>query len=406
MKKLLEISLGVVTSVGGFLEIGSLQTAAQGGAGFGYQLVWAIVLGTACIMFLVEMSGRFAAVSRHTVADGIRERFGFNFFLWPLIATLIVNFLVLSAEIGGTAVALEFATGINYQWWTVPVALAVWLLLWKGTFGLIEKGVSTLGLITLCFVVAAVVLKPDWEQVAAGAIPSLPTHEPANYWYIVVSILGASISPYLFLFYSSGAIEDKWDESYLGVNRAVAVLGMTFGGLIAVAVMIVAALTLAPQGITQVNDYHQLPLLLTSVFGFWGLVLFSASLGIACFGASLEVGLQQAYLVAQGFGWNWGEDLKPRDDPGFAAVYTLSLILSTIPIALGLDPLSITNIAMVLTAASLPLTVVPLLFLMNDERYMKNRPNGWISNAAVLFVIGLGFLLAIVSLPLELFGGG
>jgi Mn2+/Fe2+ NRAMP family transporter len=406
MKKLLEISLGVVTSVGGFLEIGSLQTAAQGGAGFGYQLVWAIVLGTACIMFLVEMSGRFAAVSRHTVADGIRERFGFNFFLWPLMATLIVNFLVLSAEIGGTAVALEFATGINYQWWAVPVALAVWLLLWKGTFGLIEKGVSTLGLITLCFVVAAVVLKPDWEQVAAGAIPSLPTHAPANYWYIVVSILGASISPYLFLFYSSGAIEDKWDESYLGVNRAVAVLGMTFGGLIAVAVMIVAALTLAPQGITQVNDYHQLPLLLTSVFGFWGLVLFSASLGIACFGASLEVGLQQAYLVAQGFGWNWGEDLKPRDDPGFAAVYTLSLILSTIPIVLGLDPLSITNIAMVLTAASLPLTVVPLLFLMNDERYMKNRPNGWISNAAVLFVIGLGFLLAIVSLPLELFGGG
>jgi Mn2+/Fe2+ NRAMP family transporter len=288
----------------------------------------------------------------------------------------------------------------------LPVALAVWLLLWKGTFGLIEKGVSTLGLITLCFVVAAVVLKPDWKEVAAGTIPSVPTHEPAHYWFIVVSILGASISPYLFLFYSSGAIEDKWDESYLGVNRAVAVLGMTFGGLIAVAVMIVAALTLAPQGIRQVSDYHQLPLMLTSVFGFWGLVLFSASLGIACFGASLEIGLQQAYLVAQGFGWNWGEDLKPRDDPGFAAVYTLALILSAMPIALGLDPLSITNIAMVLTAASLPLTVIPLLFLMNDERYMKNRRNGWISNAAVLFVIGLGFLLAIVSLPLELFGGG
>src|SRR3954466_3596020 len=100
MKKLLEISLGIVTSVGGFLEVGSLTTAAQGGAAFGDKLIWAIVLGTICIIFIVEMAGRFAAVSHHTVSDGIRERFGFNFFLWPFAATLIVNFLVLAAEIG------------------------------------------------------------------------------------------------------------------------------------------------------------------------------------------------------------------------------------------------------------------------------------------------------------------
>src|SRR3954454_667094 len=149
MKKLLEISLGVVTSVGGFLEIGSIATAAQGGAAFGFQLIWAILLGTICIAFLVEMAGRFAAVSRHTLSDGIRERFGFNFFLWPLIATLLVNILVLAAEIGGAAIALEFATGIRFQWWAWPVACVVWLLLWKGTFGFIEKGVSMLGLITL-----------------------------------------------------------------------------------------------------------------------------------------------------------------------------------------------------------------------------------------------------------------
>src|SRR5437762_2767861 len=113
-KQIFEVALGVVTSVGGFLEIGSIATAAQAGAGFGFQLVWAIVLGTICIAFLVEMGGRFAAASRHTLSDGIRERFGFNFFLWPLIATLLVNLLVLAAEIGGAAVALEFATGVSF----------------------------------------------------------------------------------------------------------------------------------------------------------------------------------------------------------------------------------------------------------------------------------------------------
>ncbi|MBZ9702746.1 MULTISPECIES: Nramp family divalent metal transporter [unclassified Mesorhizobium] len=405
MKKLLEISLGIVTSVGGFLEVGSMATAAQAGATFGFQLIWAVVLGTICIIFLVEMAGRFAAVSHHTISDGIRERFGFNVSLWPLLAALLVNFMVLSAEIGGVAIALELATGIGFQWWALPVTLMAWLLLWKGTFGLIEKGVSILGLVTLCFVVAAVMLKPDWTAVASGAVPTLPTHDAASYWFMAVSILGASISPYLFMFYSSGAIEDQWDRSYLGTNRAIAGLGMAFGGTISIGVLMVAALVLATHGIDQVDDYHQLPLMLIPIFGFWGFVLFVASLAIACFGAALEVGLQQAYLVAQGFGWNWGENLKPRDDPGFSAVYTVSLFLAAIPIMLGLDPLKLTIFSMALTAASLPLTVIPFLFLLNDKRYVGEHRNGIVSNAAVIFIIGLGFVLAVVTIPLQIFGG-
>src|SRR4051812_10512090 len=176
MNKLFEIALGIVTSVGGFLEIGSLTTAAQAGAAFGFKLIWAIVLGTICVAFLVEMAGRFSAVSHHTISDAIRERFGFNFFLWPLVMTLLVNLLVLSAEIGGAAVAIEFATGISFQIWALPVAFAAWVLLWKGTFGFIEKGVSILGLVTLCFVVAAVMLNPNWKQVAFAALPTLPDH--------------------------------------------------------------------------------------------------------------------------------------------------------------------------------------------------------------------------------------
>ncbi|RVD47408.1 divalent metal cation transporter, partial [Mesorhizobium sp. M2D.F.Ca.ET.140.01.1.1] len=78
-------------------------------------------------IFLVEMAGRFAAVSQHTIADGIRERFGFQVFLWPLLATLLVNFLVMSAEIGGVSIALELATGIGFQWWALPAALLAWL---------------------------------------------------------------------------------------------------------------------------------------------------------------------------------------------------------------------------------------------------------------------------------------
>jgi len=65
VKKMLQITLGIITSVGGFLEIGSVTTAVQAGASFQYQLLWAILLGTICLIFLVEMSGRLAADVRN-----------------------------------------------------------------------------------------------------------------------------------------------------------------------------------------------------------------------------------------------------------------------------------------------------------------------------------------------------
>src|SRR3982751_4021117 len=234
MKKALEIALGIVTSIGGFLEVGSITTAAQGGAAFRFQLVWAILLGGLCLIFLVEQSGRLAAVSRHTIVDAIRERFGFNYFIFLLIVLSVVILLVLGAETGGICVALEFVTGVGYQWWAVPVALLIWLLIWKGTFSVIEDGASLLGLVTVCFLVAAIILHPPWKDVAQGALPTLPANDKTHYWFIVVSILGASISPYLMFFYSSGAVEDKWDESYIGANRAISVIGMSFGTVLSI----------------------------------------------------------------------------------------------------------------------------------------------------------------------------
>src|ERR1043165_6436167 len=232
MKKILEIALGIVTSVGGFLEIGSISTAAQGGAEFSFRLIWPIALGGLCIIFLVEQSGRLAAVSGRTVTGAIRERFGFNYFLFLLIIVGIVSVLVMAAEMGGVCVALEMATGVSFQWWAVPVAFLVWLIIWKGTFGVIEKGVSLLGLVTLAFVVGAIMIHPPWREVLHGLVPTLPQHDSARYWFIAVSILGASISPYLYLFYSSGAIEDEWTEEYVGVNRIIATGGMSFGSVI------------------------------------------------------------------------------------------------------------------------------------------------------------------------------
>jgi Mn2+/Fe2+ NRAMP family transporter len=404
MKKVLEVTLGIVTSIGGFLEVGAIATAAQAGAAFGFQLMWAVVLGTLCVIFLVEMSGRLAAVGKHPLDAAIRERFGFSYFVIPLAAELITDFLLLGAEIGGVSLALQLLTGIRLQWWALAVAFVAWLVIWLGTFGAIERGMAFLGLITLVFVLGAVQLRPAWQELGAGLLPTLPRHDPAHYWFIAVSILGAVISPYLFSFYSSGGIEDQWDESYLGANRAIAVLGMSFGSVSSLGVLVISAMVLFPRGI-QVDRYEQAALMLTPVFGYWGFVLFAAALAIACFGAVLEIALDMAYMVTQGFGWNWGESVRPRTAARFSLIYTAGIFLSALLMVIGIDPLQLTLFTMAFTAVILPFVIFPFLVLMNDAHYVGEYRNGWISNSVVLFVIGMAFVIAVVAIPLQIWGG-
>lgn len=404
MQKVLQVALGILTSIGGFLDVGAIATAAEAGSSFRFQLIWAILLGTICVIALVEMSGRLAAVSKHTLIDAVRERLGFRFLLIPLVAEIIVDFLVLAAEIGGVCIALQLVTGISFQWWALPVTFAIWLLLWKGNFEIIENGVSSLGLITLVFVFATIKLHPSLTELGSGLLPTLPQQNIAHYLFIAVSILGAIISPYLFYFYSSGAVESKWNEEDIGINRVISAVGMAFGSIVSLGVLIVAALVLNPKGI-QVDSYEQAALVLTQPFGYWGFILFAASLGIACFGAALEISLDTAYIVAQTFGWNWGENLNPKQAARFTTVYSVFVFLASLLMVFGIDPLQLTLFSMALTAVILPLVVLPFLILLNDESYVGSHRNGWVNNSIVIFIIGLTFVLAISAIPLEIFGG-
>lgn len=404
MKKILQLALGIITSVGGFLEIGSVVTAAQAGAQFGYQLLWAILIGTICLIFLVEMSGRLAAVSKHTIVDAMRERFGFPFFFIVLVGIVLIAFMVLIAELGGIGFALQILTGIGFPWWAIPVSFVVWILMWKGTFSLIENGASLLGLVTISFAVSAFKLHPDWSALTSGFVPRMPHDDKAKYGFLAVSILGASISPYLMYFYSSGAIEDKWDRSYIPINRVIAGFGMTFGGFLSMAVLVVAALAIQPRGI-QLETFQQSALLMTTALPKWGFYLFALSMLFACFGAALEISLAISYFFAQGFGWNWSEDIEPSKNSRFALLYTVIIVLAAVPLLFKLDPIKITMISMALTSATLPLAIVPFLFLMNDPLYLGKYRNGWISNSVVGIVILISFVLAVISIPLEIMGG-
>ncbi len=404
MKGISNLALGIVTSIGGFLDVGAIATAALAGAAFGMQMLWVLLIGTICVIFLTEMAGRLACVSHHSLVDAVRERCGFRYFSFLLVGELLVDLLVLAAEMGGVAVALHLATGIDYRWFVPIVAFALWVLIWLGTFSIVQNGTSLLGLITVAFVVGMWWMGPPWHEVMKGLVPSAPSHDAARYWFTAVGIIGSLFEPFMLNFYASGAIEEKWSLKDVPMNRITAVLGMSFGATIAFAIVILSALTLGPKGIS-VDSYEQAALMMVQPFGSWGIPLFAACLGTACFGASLQVALNLSYLFAQGFGWNWSENLKPHEDARFAFVYTLAIPVGGVLVVLLGDPLQITTFSMALNALLAPVIVFPLLILMNDRHYMREYRNHLVGNVFVSAIVVIAFLIALVAIPLEVLGG-
>jgi len=404
MSAIVDLILGVVTSIGGFVEAGSISTAAQAGSEFGFQLLWAIAAATLMLAMLVEMSGRLAAVGRRSLAAAVRERFGVHFQIVTLTAELLIDVLLLAAEIGGAAIAIKLLTGVAFQWWVIPIGVVIWLALWLCGFGVIEYGLGLLGLVTLAFVVSAWQTQPNTGDLGASLIPSLPEHDPARYAFLAVSILGATVSPYLLNFYASGSVEEKLTESELWVNRTTAYMGMCFGGVVSMGVLVTSAMVLGPQQII-VDSYDQAALMFVPIFDRWAVPLFAAALGIGCFGAAVELTLNAGYLFAQFFGWSWGANKPRRDATRFTSAFTIVLAASLFVSLIGFDPLRLTLISVALTVVIMPAVVLPFLVLMNDSHYVKTHTSGAIGNACLAALTIAGAIMAVVVIPLEVLGG-
>src|SRR4051794_323294 len=138
MKKLLGVTLGILTAIGGFVDIGDIVANSEAGARFGMRHAWVVVVGVLGICVYAEMCGRVVAVSGRPVFDLIRERLGPRVAIANLAASYLITVLTLGAEIGGVALALELLAGTNYLVWLPAVALVLWLALWRAKFSTLE----------------------------------------------------------------------------------------------------------------------------------------------------------------------------------------------------------------------------------------------------------------------------
>jgi manganese transport protein len=392
VKKVLQLALGIIAAVGGFVDIGELVFNAQAGAFFRYRLLWAVVVGVIGIVVFAEMTGRVAAVSGRPVFDTVRMRMGLTVGLVTLIASLVINLITLAAEVGGVAVVLNLLFDLNQSTLILLAVMSLVVIVYFVPFGGIERIFGYLGCALLVYVVAAVHLRPDWHHVMQGVVPNW--HPSALYAYFVVGVIGAALVPYEVYFYSSGAIEDSWGIKDLSLNRANAALGFSLGGILSIALIMVSAEVFAPAQIDP-GFLGTTALGAQRAFGETGLLLALLGMLFAVGGAAVECAFSGAYTLAQFAGWEWGKYRRPREAPRFTLAWLIFFALAFVVVETGVDPVLLTEYAVIFSVVALPLTYLPVLLMAGDRTFMGDHVNGVLGN-----VIGWGFFAVILVVSL------
>jgi manganese transport protein len=401
MKRLFAVALGILTAIGGFVDIGDMVTNALVGSRFGLSLAWVVVTGVIGICVFAEMSGRVAAISGRPTFDLVRERLGPRVGFANLVASMAVTLLTFIAEIGGVALALELASSVNYLLWIPLAGFAVWLLLWRVKFSLMENVFGLLGLSLIVFAVAVWQLGPDWSTLWNDASrPSVPASEDApTYFYYAVALFGAAMTPYEVFFFSSGGVEERWGPRDLTIMRTNVLVGFPLGGVLSVAIAASTALVFLPVGV-QVDTLGQVGLPVAVSLGKVGLAVALIGFFAATFGAACETGLSVGYSISQYFGWQWGKYVRPREAARFHVVLLLATITGIAVLLTTVDPVKVTEYSVVFSAVALPLTYFPILIVANDPDYMGEKVNGRVANALGSVYLVLVLAAALAAIPL------
>ncbi len=394
MKKILGITLGIMTALGGFVDLGQIVFTTQAGALFQYGLLWAIVLGTGAIIVYMEMCGRVAVVAKEPVFAVVRTRLGWPLGLATLIASNLLNLITCAAELGGVAIVLHLLTGWPEKLALVAATFAFAALVLLSRFQWIERTLGLSGLMMIVFAVSAVVLHPDWRQLAHGLLPSSSQADAKHtllYWYFAVGIFSAMLMEYEVHFYSSGAIEEDWTTDDLGENFMVASLGSVLGSLLTVGLLVLGALVFLPRGIfPQVLSTTTM----AGAFPFAKKALVLALIGtLACIsGAAVETALSGAYNVCQFFNLNWGKNQPLKSVRVYTATWLAMFVVALIIALTGVRPLQLVNISIVFGMVIMPLTYYPILRVAADKNIMGKHVNSRFDT-----IIGIIFLVLITA---------
>ena len=391
----------------GYMDPGNWATDLEGGARFGYQLLWLLLFSNILALFLQNLCARLGMVAGMDLAQACRSAYPrpVVYCLWLLCELAIIACDL--AEVIGSAVALNLLFGIPVAWGALITALDVFLILLLQRHGLqrLEALVAAMVLtIGACLLVQILLVQPVWTDVAAGFRPRLDSAS----LYIAIGILGATVMPHN-LYLHSALIKTRAVAPTVAARRAAlrvsllnTLLALNLAFLINAAILVLAAGLFHPRGIEigDLRDAHGLlaPMLGTAVAP----VLFAISL--LCAGQSATVtGTMAGQIVMEGF-------LKLRMSAFARSVLTRALAVGPAIAVLALageeSTMALLVGTQVVLSLQLPFAIVPLLRFTNARALMGTFANGLAMKAvgwagAGVVIAANGWLVIQVAMKLQ-----
>jgi Mn2+/Fe2+ NRAMP family transporter len=399
VSRLLSVLLWSVISAA-FIGPGTVTSAASAGAGYGYALLWALVFSTLACLVLQEASARLTVASGKNLGEALRQRAQRG---WRRTVTLllILGAIVLGCAayeagniLGGVAGA-SLALPLSPQALTVATVAAAGLLLWLSSPRRVALLLSVLvGVMGVTFLWTAFRLGPSLGALLEGGLrPSLP----AGSSLLAVALVGTTVVPYNLFLGSSLAAGQKLSEIRFGL--AVAVL---LGGLISMGVLVVGAATEPPL------EFQNLSAVLAERLGDWARILFAVGLFSAGLSSAVTAPLAAALTARSVLAAEGGEDRWGDRSWRFRSVWMGVLAVGLLFGLSDLPRVPVIVLAQALNGILLPVVAVFLFVSVNDREVMGGEVNRTLSNAVMVAVTLVAFLLGatnVVRALARLLGG-
>jgi manganese transport protein len=355
-----------------YMDPGNFATNIQGGAQFGYTLLWVVVTTNLMAMLIQTLSAKLGIATGKNLAEHCRERFPKPVVLVMWVLMEIVAMATDLAEFLGAALGFYLLLGIPLWVAGFLTAIITFVILGLERYGfrpLEAVIVGFIGVISLSYLVEIILVKPNWSQVAYHAV--VPQFSGSESVLLAAGILGATVMPHVIFLHSSLTQKRIVVRTPAKLRRLFryevidVVIAMGLAGLINAAMLMMAAATFFREGITTVatiQDAHQTlqPLLGRASSIFFAISLLASGL------SSSSVGTMAGQVIMQGF-LHWEIPVWIRR--------LATMVPSLIVILIGLDPTRTLVISQVVLSFGLPFAVIPLVIFTSRRKIMKTLVN-------------------------------
>lgn len=366
------------------------------GADHGYQLLWVLLLSTAALVVFHSLAARMGVVTGQGLIGLVRQRYGVRVGGAVLAALVVANIGTTCAEFAGIAAGFELFGVSRYI--SVPVAaMAVSLLVLRGSFHRVERLLLLLSTVFLAYVASGFMAGPDWGAALRGTVvPTMPMTGEAI--AIVTATLGTTLAPWGLSFMQSYAVDKKLRTEDLPAERIDVVTGAVLTGVIGFFVVVACAATLHRDGL-RIDDAADAAVALEPLAGSAASTLFAVGLIGASLLAASILPLSTAYSVCEYAGVEAALDDPYREARTFYLTYGVIIMIGTVLVLTPDAPLvTILVGTQVLNAVLLIPLLIAMVGLGRDRDLMGEYATGRVGTvvygvttaAVVMCVLALG----------------